>query len=187
VPPPRAVVPPARTTKPLSARPVGSFVPKLTKKALEKYGFSAATLLTDWAAIVGPDLAHFMAPERLKWKRGVAAYGEVEDGAEGRPGATLVLRVEGARALDVQMRSRQLIDRLNTYFGYRAVAEIRIVQGPVGPAQTAPSDGPAAWPAPPLGSPPAEVAAIADEGLRSALTRLGASVAAERTRGRAGS
>ena len=38
-----------------SAKAVGSFVPQLTRKAFEKYGFSTATLLTDWAVIVGPD------------------------------------------------------------------------------------------------------------------------------------
>ena len=32
---------------------VGSFVPRLTRKAFEKYGFSAATLITDWPTIVG--------------------------------------------------------------------------------------------------------------------------------------
>jgi hypothetical protein len=35
------------------ARAVGAFLPRLTRKAFEKYGFSAATLLTDWPAIVG--------------------------------------------------------------------------------------------------------------------------------------
>ena len=43
------------------ARTVGSYVPKLTRKAFEKYGFSAATLLTDWALIVGEDIAGFAA------------------------------------------------------------------------------------------------------------------------------
>ena len=115
----------------VSARAVGSFVPKLTHKAFEKYGFSAATLITDWAMIVGEDVAGYTAPERLKWPRGVGIRDDVEQGAEGRPGATLVLRVEPARALDVQYKARQLIERINAYFGYRAVAELRLVQAPL--------------------------------------------------------
>ena len=50
---------------------------------------------------------------------------------KGRPGATLVLRVDGARALDVQYKARQIIERINAYFGYAAVAELRIVQAPM--------------------------------------------------------
>ncbi len=41
------------------ARVVGAFVPGLTRKSFEKYGFSTATLLTDWAIIVGKELAQF--------------------------------------------------------------------------------------------------------------------------------
>ena len=41
----------------------------LMRPAFEKYGFPAAAILTDWAAIAGPELAAFTAPERLKWPR----------------------------------------------------------------------------------------------------------------------
>jgi hypothetical protein len=151
----------------VAARAVGSFVPKLTRKAFEKYGFSAATLLTDWAAIVGKDLAAFTAPERLKWPRGIAIREDVETGAEGRPGATLVLRVNPARALDVEYKGRQILERINGYFGYRAIAELRILQAPL--AKSA-----APKPAPQIPSPVAapELASIPDAGLRAALERL---------------
>jgi hypothetical protein len=111
---------------------VGSFVPGLTRQAFEKFGFSAATLLTDWATIVGADLAAYTAPERLKWPRAVE-IGEdpAEESSKGRPGAMLILAVDPARALDVQYKVRQLVDRINAYFGYRAVADLRIVQTPL--------------------------------------------------------
>ena len=152
---------------------VGSFLPGLTRKAFEKYGFSTASLVTDWAAIAGAELAAYTAPERLKWPRG----GErPEEGAatasKTRQGATLVLRVDGGRALDVQYKARQIIERINAYFGYAAVAELRIVQAPVGetlgPARALPRTTPA-----PLTT---EVAGIADAGLREALGRLGAGI-----------
>ena len=113
------------------ARSVGSFVPGLTRKAFEKYGFSSATLLTDWAAIVGGEIASYTHPQRLKWACRVEAYGDVEHGAEGRPGATLVLRVDGPQALELQYKARQILDRINAYFGYRAVSGMRFVQGPI--------------------------------------------------------
>ena len=115
----------------LSVKAVGAFVPKLTQKSFEKYGFSTATLLTDWAGIVGQDMARDTMPERLKWPRGVAALRENtgEDASLG--GATLVLRVDPARALDISYKERQIVERINTYFGYRAVSELRIIQAPV--------------------------------------------------------
>ena len=113
-------------------------MPKLTHKAFEKYGFAAATLITDWAMIVGKDIAGYTAPERLKWPRGVGIRDDVADGAEGRPGATLIVRVEPARALDVQYKAQQIIERINGYFGYRAIAELRILQAPLPRARRPP-------------------------------------------------
>lgn len=113
------------------ARSVGSFVPRLTRKAFEKYGFSAATLITDWRSIVGADLASYTEPERLKWPKGVEIYAETDADDRGRPGAMLILRVDGGRALDIQYRASQIIERINAYFGYRAVADLRVVQAPI--------------------------------------------------------
>ena len=42
-----------------------------------------------------------------------------------------MLRVEGPRAIEVQHRSGKILERVNTYFGYRAITEMRIVQAPV--------------------------------------------------------
>ena len=157
--------------RPLRLKAVGSFVPRLTRKAFEKW-LSAATLITDWPAIAGRELAAFTAPERLKWPRGVECSDDAADGADkGRPGATLLLRVDGARALDVQYNARQIIERINAYFGYAAIAELRILQAPV----TAPhQDRGRPRPSPtPLTT---EVAGITDAGLRDALARLGAGI-----------
>ena len=41
----------------ISAKAVGSFIPALTAPAFRKFGFSAATLITDWPAIAGRELA----------------------------------------------------------------------------------------------------------------------------------
>jgi hypothetical protein len=165
-----ALRPPATPTRGfVSARAVGSYVPKLTHKAFEKYGFAAAALITDWGAIVGAELARYTAPERLKWPRG-AGLGEAQDeDAKGRPGATLIVRVEPARALDVQYRAQQLLERINGHFGYRAVAELRLLQAPLPERQAPAAAGeravPQAYPAP-------ELSGIADERLRAALARL---------------
>jgi hypothetical protein len=153
------------------AKAVGSFLPGLTAKALQKYGFSTASLILDWPAIVGREIAQYAAPECVKWPRSPAAAEEEETIAGGRrSGAVLVLRVDGAKALEVQYRARQIIDRINAYFGYAAIAQLRVVQAPVPALQ--PKRGPRAK-AEPLAQ---EVAGIADARLRDALARLGAEI-----------
>ena len=157
----------------VAARAVGSYVPKLTRKAFEKYGFSAATLLTDWANIVGEETAAYTTPERLKWPRSASSGGEDGEG-EGsqRQGALLVLRVDPARALDAEYKGRQIVERINGYFGYRAISEFRLLQAPLRGARSPAGDHSAspAGPPPPCAAP--ELADIADDRLRAALTRL---------------
>lgn len=173
--------------RPVAAKAVGSYVPRLTRPAFEKYGFSAATLITDWATIVGADIARYTAPERLKWPRRVETAGEeVGDADRGRPGATLILGVAEGRALDIQYKARQLTERINAYFGYAAIADLRIVQiastgaarGREGAPLLAPSGAKTDAPATPL----AELSGIADQGLRAALERMAAGLVSRKGR-----
>jgi hypothetical protein len=151
---------------------VGSFVAGLAGKAFAKYGFATAGLITDWAAIAGQDLALYTRPERLRWPPAA------RDGAR-RQGATLLLRVDAARGLEVQFKARQIIERINGYFGYAAVAELRILQGPIAapPATTTrppPRAGARGAKLPPqIGE---ELLRIGDAALRDALVRLGEGV-----------
>lgn len=155
---------------------VGSFIPRLTRPAFEKFGFSAATIITDWAQIVGADLAQSTQPERLRWPKPASGRAEaVEDINQGRPGATLLLRVDDGRALDIQYKGRQIIDRINAYFGYRAVTELRIVQAPIVRHTRA---TPARPPLVAMSPPPADVARVENAVLREALARMAAGLSA---------
>lgn len=171
---PYSVPPVGRAKGYLSAKAVSSYVPKLTRIAFEKFGFSAATLLTDWAQIAGADLARYTSPERLKWPRAIGQSCGDDSSSTGRPGATLMLRVDPARALDVQYKTAQIVERINAYFGYRAVADLRIVQAAVtAAAPAARRTAPAATPAPALDH-------VTDPDLRAALERMQQSVMARR-------
>ena len=166
---------------PSSMLAVGSFVAGLAGKAFAKYGFATAGLITDWAAIAGQELALYTRPERLKWP---PAGVDGED-APRRRGATLLLRVDAARGLDVQFRARQIIERINGYFGYAAVAELRILQAPIAtPAAASKPRVPITGGA--IGSrpPPAadeDLMRISDAALRAALGRLGEGVRGARS------
>lgn len=160
---------------------VGSFVPGLAQKAFEKFGFSTVALLTEWPAIVGQELAGYTRPERLKWPRKVSCSGDADSGFEGRPGATLVLRVEPSRALDVQYGTTQIIERINSYFGYRAVADLRLQQlsldaGNRGASAPMPEKAEASGAAPSRASDDELLAGVVDDELRASLQRLQAGI-----------
>ena len=101
-------------------RPIGEVVRPVMSKPLGKRGFAAAALATDWPAIVGPALASATLPLRVAFPRGA------------RTGATLHLRVASvAMAVQLQHLGPLILERVNTHFGYGAVAKLAFAQGPV--------------------------------------------------------
>jgi hypothetical protein len=140
---------------------------ELTRAAFARHGFAQGELIGRWPEIVGEELSRVCEPERIKWPRGTGENAQ-------KTGGTLVIRAAPGRGLDLQYESPRIIERLNRFHGYGAIAAVKIVQ-----AGTWPAGGPPQAPA----SPPnklfeQELAAIADEDLRAALERLGAAVAA---------
>jgi hypothetical protein len=135
----------------------------IIRPILGKRGLGEAQLLAEWDSIVGPDLATEARPDRLTFS-----------GGERREG-TLKLRVAPAVALELQHREPQIVERINAFFGYRAVARLAFVQA----APSVPRRQP--QPIRPLS--PAEtehvaatVERIADGELKEALARLGAAI-----------
>ena len=138
-------------------RAVGDAVARIARPiAAARGGGALARLKTEWAAIVGPELAGISWPEAL-----------------GRDGG-LKLRCTPAYALDLQHCTPLVLERINLFFGRAAVSRIAIVQGPLPLA-----------PPPPPPLPPAELSAaqqrdldislgnIENPELRDALARLG--------------
>lgn len=150
-------------------RAIGSFIAKALDPAARARGFATTALLSDWRAIAGADLARYTMPDRIIWPRRQEEREQAPSRGHKSEGATLVLRIEGPRAIEVQHRAAQILERVNTYFGYRAVTEMRFLQAPI--SRAAPR---VATPRPQL---PAytlpKTAAIRDKGLARALSRLG--------------
>lgn len=84
-------------------------------------------LLGLWDEIVGADFADCTRPEKIRWPR------RASEGDAFEPG-TLTIACEGARALFLVHSQDQLIQRLNSVFGFPAVDRIKIVQKPVSAA-----------------------------------------------------
>jgi len=116
-------------------RTLSAFIPKLTNKAFEKHGFPVSALLMEWAEIAGPDLATFTRPEKLTWPRrprnDLPEHEQTSYPSKQSGGATLILRVDGPRAIEVQHSATQIKEQINAYFGYNAVTELRFLQAPI--------------------------------------------------------
>ena len=126
-----------------------------------------------WAAIVGDDVAAHAEPLKIQWQK-------VPDGQKPPPG-TLVLRVDGPAAIEIQHMSQVILERVNRYFGWRCVGRVTIRQGPVTKRRKAP-----AAPREPEATAMAEVARkigpFEDEALGRSVARLGALVKGRVTR-----
>ncbi|MBP1850274.1 DUF721 domain-containing protein [Rhizobium halophytocola] len=114
---------PRRGAKQLAELANGIVDPVLARRA----GISTA-LLGSWNEIVGDSFADCTRPEKIAWPR-LRDIGE--DGGH-RPGV-LTIACEGGRALFLSHAQGELIGRINSFFGYPAVVQIRIVQKPVLP------------------------------------------------------
>ncbi|MBT3071873.1 DUF721 domain-containing protein [Rhodomicrobium sp. Az07] len=104
---------------------VGRFIAPVAGKTLARGGTVMAELLAEWPAIAGAGLSAHTKPERL-------TKGAPQPGFDGRtPPSVLHLKVDPAKALDVQYIAPQLVERINSMLGFRAVSALRIVQGPI--------------------------------------------------------
>lgn len=97
--------------------------PVLQRKA----GISTA-LIGSWDEIAGSDFADCTRPERITWpRRNADRQGE----AGGMEPGVLTIACEGARALFLSHAQGELIQRINGFFGFPAIRQIKIVQKPV--------------------------------------------------------
>ena len=145
---------------------LGQLVGKTIADALARQGFASTGVVTHWPEIVGAEIADHAEPMRMIWPRRVH-----EDDPDP---ATLVLRVEGPVALEIQHLSGVIIEKVNRFFGFRAVGRIQIRQAPL--ARREKKKPPPAPDPEVVARLAAGMADVADEGLRDALARLGAAV-----------
>jgi hypothetical protein len=160
------------------AAPLGALLKGVVEPTLAARGLGATTLVTDWSDIVGADIARYARPIQIQWPPRGAKRG-VEENAP----ATLVLRVDGAFALEAQHASAIIVERVNAHLGWRCIEKIAFRQGPL--AEPRPKRRAAPAPSARAEAEAAALAAAIDDGeLRQALTKLGARAidSAERTR-----
>lgn len=147
-------------------RPLSDLLAATLGDVLKAQGFASTEIISRWTDIVGTEIATHSEPLKITWPRSI--------GNEAPEPATLVLRVEGPAALEIQHLSTVILERVNRFFGWQAIGRIALRQAPLRHRERV-------SPRPPLDP---EIAAriaealpeVKDEDLRQALGRLGAAI-----------
>ncbi|RST29947.1 DUF721 domain-containing protein [Sphingomonas ginkgonis] len=99
------------------ARPAGEMVGEIGGVAFKRFGFVQGAVVSRWKEIVGDRYARVSTPESIRFPAGK------------KSGGTLTLSVEGAHAPLMQHMTPMIIERVNRFFGYPAVARLSFRQG----------------------------------------------------------
>ncbi len=108
------------------ARSISELMPEIGRTAFRRFGFVQSSVVTRWPEIVGSKHARVCAPESIRFPPGAKNDG------------ILQLVVTPAHAPIIQHVVPEIIERVNRFFGYKAVARVKLRQGEVKPppAQT---------------------------------------------------
>ncbi len=153
------------------AKPVAELVPQIGRAAFRRFGFIQSSVVSRWPEIVGTHHARVCQPESIRFPPGE------------KSGGILQLLVLPAHAPLIQHVIPEIMARVNRFFGYQAVARVKLRQGAVQPP---PAEGERTSP-PSLKPIPMELGEslrdIGDPELRAVLESLARSMGAKEDEG----
>ena len=94
-------------------RPFSSSIPKTLKKHLRKGGYNYSNIVDNWTKMISKEISDSCYPLTLKMGK------EMKDG-------TLVLNVIHGKELDVEYKKNEIIDKINSFFGYNCIKQITL-------------------------------------------------------------
>ena len=88
-------------------------LPKNLKKILNKRGYVYSDIINNWSYIVGSNISNVSYPKSFK-PNGKKSAG------------TLIINVQRGNEVDIEYSKTQIINKINSYFGYQLINEIRL-------------------------------------------------------------
>ncbi|MET0251780.1 MAG: DUF721 domain-containing protein [Novosphingobium sp.] len=149
-----------------AARPIADLMPEVGRTAFRRFGFVQSSVVSRWPEIVGERHARACTPESIRFPIGE------------KRGGILQLVVTAAYAPIIQHVIPEIVERVNRFFGYEAVARVKLRQGLVAqPRQEGPRAPPSLRPIPlELGD---SLRDVGDPELRAVLESLARSLGEE--------
>jgi len=93
-------------------RSFGNSLPRSVKGILKKNGYNYSEIISKWNLLVGRDISNCCYPKSIKMTRGDKS-------------GTLILSVERGNEINVEYSKKEIINKINSYFGYKLINEIR--------------------------------------------------------------
>ena len=94
-------------------RPFSSSIPKTLKKHLRKGGYNYSNIVDNWTNMVSKKISDVCYPTTVKMGK------EMRDG-------TLVLNVTRGKELEIEYEKKEIIDKINSFFGYNCIGNIKL-------------------------------------------------------------
>ena len=94
-------------------RPFSKSIPQGLKKLLKKGSYNFSNIIDNWTKMVGKDISNICYPDTIKMGK------EMNNG-------TLVLNVIHGNELTVEYGKQEIIDKINSFFGFKCIKEVRL-------------------------------------------------------------
>ena len=94
-------------------RPFGNTLPRGVKSILKKNGYNYSEIISKWSVLVGKDISSCTYPKSIKMKRG-------------NSNGTLILAIKRGDEINIEYSKREIINKINSYFGYKLINEIKL-------------------------------------------------------------
>ena len=94
-------------------RSFGNTLPRGIRGILKKNGYNYSEIISKWNMLVGSDISSCSYPKSIKMTKGST------DG-------TLVLAVKRGDEITVEYSKKEIVNKINSYFGYKLIKEIKL-------------------------------------------------------------
>ena len=94
-------------------RPFGNTLPRGIKGILKKNGYNYSEIISKWNMLQGNVISSCSYPKSIKMTKG-------------DKNGTLVLAVKRGNEIDIEYSKKEIINKINSYFGYKLINEIKL-------------------------------------------------------------
>ena len=94
-------------------RSFGNTLPRGIKGILRKNGYNYSEIINKWNLLVGKDISNYSYPKSIKM-------------SQTNKNGILILSVQRGNEINVEYSKKEIINKINSYFGYKLISEIKL-------------------------------------------------------------
>ena len=94
-------------------RSFGNTLPRGIKGILRKNGYNYSEIINKWSLLVGKEISNYSYPKSIKM-------------SQANNNGILILSVQRGNEINIEYSKKEIINKINSYFGYKLVSEIKL-------------------------------------------------------------